>query len=86
MAPHEALPEALVNPAHLVKLRHLAEKSLHTVVAKLFPSQKIIYNARKEAGIVSYLTDKKRYLELDVWIPDINLGFEYQVCSVRGIQ
>lgn len=24
----------------------------------------------------------KRYRELDVWIPELKLGFEYQVCTI----
>lgn len=34
-------------------------------------------NARKEANIISPNT--RYYLELDFWIPDLKLAFEYQV-------
>lgn len=37
----------------------------------------IISNARKEAGIVNPETGQ--YLELDVYLPTLNLGLEYQV-------
>ena len=53
--------------------------------------KKIFFNARKEAGLITknenggpnYETKKnrkvKKYFELDVWIPELNIGFEYQV-------
>jgi len=41
----------------------------------------MIVNARKEAGIINPETG--RYLELDVYLPALKLGFEYQVCPSR---
>lgn len=40
---------------------------------------KIVFNVKKEANLVKYTNGKKTYFELDVWIPDLNIGFEYQV-------
>ena len=37
----------------------------------------MLFNARKEAGILNPGTG--RFLELDVYLPSLNLGFEYQV-------
>lgn len=37
----------------------------------------IISNARKQLSIRNPETDN--FLELDIWIPDLNLGFEFQV-------
>ena len=59
----------------------LHETILRSVVRKLFPKVKMYFNARKSAGLklngeVTY------YLELDVWIPELKLGFEYQVFGV----
>ena len=41
----------------------------------------IIVNARKEVGIVSPETGL--FLEIDVWIPLLRVGFEYQVWEER---
>jgi len=37
----------------------------------------VITNARKEGGLMNPVTD--HYLELDVFLPELNLAFEYQV-------
>lgn len=42
----------------------------------------IITNARKEANIVSPHT--RYFLELDFWLPDLHLAFEYQVKKGRA--
>lgn len=42
----------------------------------------ILYNTRKESGIITKISDEGKftnYKELDIWIPQLNLGFEYQV-------
>ena len=40
----------------------------------------IIHNARKKANLPNNThSGKTIYLELDVWIPQLNIGFEYQV-------
>lgn len=39
----------------------------------------IIYNAKKEANMVKYTNGQRKYHELDVWIPELDLGLEYQV-------
>lgn len=43
----------------------------------LYPELEIVTNARKEALIRSPVSDK--LLELDVWIPKLNIAFEFQV-------
>ena len=60
----------------------LGEKKLRHVIEALFPTHKngIIFNAKKEAGVMKN-SNKKIYYELDVWIPTLNIGFEYQVCT-----
>jgi len=41
----------------------------------------VLYNARKTTGLETKgEKGKKSFLELDVWIPSLKLGFELQVC------
>eukprot|EP00026_Physarum_polycephalum_P001040 Phypoly_transcript_01041.p1 GENE.Phypoly_transcript_01041~~Phypoly_transcript_01041.p1 ORF type:complete len:1163 (+),score=140.56 Phypoly_transcript_01041:229-3717(+) len=54
----------------------LHQGDLQAIVRKLFPGANIITNARKEANFVD--PDTGHYFELDVWIPDFNLSFEFQ--------
>ena len=43
-------------------------------------ANEIIYNARKLANLHANRNGKKSYYEIDIWIPALKLGFEYQVC------
>eukprot|EP00026_Physarum_polycephalum_P000419 Phypoly_transcript_00420.p1 GENE.Phypoly_transcript_00420~~Phypoly_transcript_00420.p1 ORF type:complete len:1013 (+),score=147.72 Phypoly_transcript_00420:21-3059(+) len=52
------------------------QEYLGSVVQSLFPGKHIISNSRKGVRIPS--PDSGFYLELDLWIPDLNLAFEYQ--------
>eukprot|EP00026_Physarum_polycephalum_P001892 Phypoly_transcript_01895.p1 GENE.Phypoly_transcript_01895~~Phypoly_transcript_01895.p1 ORF type:complete len:897 (+),score=113.58 Phypoly_transcript_01895:334-3024(+) len=52
------------------------QKNLEEVLHVLFPKEKIVTNVRKEALIRSPETEK--LLELDVWLPNLNVAFEFQ--------
>lgn len=39
----------------------------------------IVVNSRKTSTIKN--PESRLYLELDIWIPDLKLGFEFQVTS-----
>jgi hypothetical protein len=41
-------------------------------------------NSRKESRIVNSKTG--RFFEVDVWLPNLQLGFEFQVCHAPPIQ
>jgi hypothetical protein len=58
------------------KYSNFGENNILKIVKMWFANYKIYHHARKVAGIV---TSKTKYLELDVWVPDLRLGFEYQV-------
>eukprot|EP00026_Physarum_polycephalum_P003023 Phypoly_transcript_03032.p1 GENE.Phypoly_transcript_03032~~Phypoly_transcript_03032.p1 ORF type:complete len:830 (+),score=97.20 Phypoly_transcript_03032:47-2536(+) len=45
------------------------------VVQDLFDGKNILHNIRKEAGIKS---QAEEFYEIDIWIPEVNLYFEYQ--------
>jgi hypothetical protein len=49
----------------------------YMLIQDLFPQWKMQFNARKPLEAVYDTTGK--YLEVDVWIPDLKVGFEYQV-------
>ncbi len=57
--------------------RKREEKYLRQVVVSLFPSTKITFNSRRDTNIKSPFTGN--LLEIDIWIPELRLGFEYQV-------
>ena len=42
----------------------------------------IKYNVKRDAGLLKTELNgrRKSYHELDIFIPDLKLGFEYQVC------
>lgn len=64
--------------ANVVKI---GENKLKKIVNSLFnppnSSEKIeiLYNSKKNSN----LTSVRKKLELDIWIPSLNIGFEYQV-------
>jgi hypothetical protein len=68
---------------HLVKAFKKDEKSFQAIISDLFPSHNIIHNAKKAAHLMDSATG--RYLEIDVYIPELNLGFEYQVSVIFQI-
>jgi hypothetical protein len=52
------------------------QNHLGSVIRKLFPTCNVLTNARKLGQVQSPLTSG--YLELDFWIPELKLAFEYQ--------
>eukprot|EP00026_Physarum_polycephalum_P001152 Phypoly_transcript_01153.p1 GENE.Phypoly_transcript_01153~~Phypoly_transcript_01153.p1 ORF type:complete len:800 (+),score=123.64 Phypoly_transcript_01153:87-2486(+) len=62
-------------PSHL-SFKKPRQVRLETALHDIFPAQNIVTNARKEANIISPHT--RHFLELDFWLPDLNLAFEYQ--------
>ena len=62
--------------------RWLNEHALQAAVKYLFPGHKMQFGARKLAGLekpAANNPERTAYWELDVWIPSLNLGFEFQV-------
>jgi hypothetical protein len=55
------------------------EKILRVLVSTIFPDKKLLFNAKKSVDLISPLTG--HHLEIDIWIPELKLGFEYQVFS-----
>lgn len=49
---------------------------LEAIVHKLFPGENVLKNSRKEASIKNPATGL--YLELDLWLPERNICFEFQ--------
>jgi hypothetical protein len=50
-------------------------------VKHLFPEHQIKFNVRREAGMARPATNNPNitaYWELDVWVPSLNIGFEFQ--------
>eukprot|EP00026_Physarum_polycephalum_P004824 Phypoly_transcript_04848.p1 GENE.Phypoly_transcript_04848~~Phypoly_transcript_04848.p1 ORF type:complete len:647 (-),score=68.04 Phypoly_transcript_04848:128-2068(-) len=52
------------------------QSNLESSLKVLFPNHKVVKNARKVAHIES--SNISYYLELDFWIPDLKLAFEFQ--------
>jgi len=65
--------EQAVSSLFPVGLLHLMRPLSHSFIKE----QEILVNARKEPGIVNPATGD--YLELDIWLPTLNLAFEFQV-------
>ena len=66
--------EKFANKHHKRGLR--AQMFCERVVRSIFPNSKIETNVRAAHGIMG---DKGHPLEIDVYLPEISLGFEYQV-------
>jgi hypothetical protein len=65
-------------------VKKVGENVLQKTVKKLFGvfGCEVICNARKIADMKQQ-SKWKTYYELDVWIPSLNIGFEYQVKHTR---
>jgi len=50
---------------------------LTSVLNKLFPGESILSNVRKEGNVINPSTG--RFLEIDLWLPDRLISFEFQV-------
>jgi len=44
----------------------------------------MIVNARREVGLIN--PESMQYLEIDIYLPSLQLGFEYQVGSTRSMK
>eukprot|EP00026_Physarum_polycephalum_P003033 Phypoly_transcript_03042.p1 GENE.Phypoly_transcript_03042~~Phypoly_transcript_03042.p1 ORF type:complete len:819 (-),score=106.58 Phypoly_transcript_03042:30-2486(-) len=54
----------------------LKQSHLEIVLKAVFPENKIISNARKQSNVIN--PQNKNAFELDVWLPEIKLAFEFQ--------
>jgi hypothetical protein len=61
-----------------VKLGQSQQKLLYKIICGLFMPHEVVYNARKETGLVKYQERRVSYHEVDIWIPTLKLGFEMQ--------
>ena len=60
------------------------QRRFQKIIEDLFDPNmvKITYNSKRMSDLVSITsTNRKAYRELDVWIPELKLGIEYQVCE-----
>eukprot|EP00026_Physarum_polycephalum_P002670 Phypoly_transcript_02678.p1 GENE.Phypoly_transcript_02678~~Phypoly_transcript_02678.p1 ORF type:complete len:822 (+),score=110.18 Phypoly_transcript_02678:190-2655(+) len=57
-------------------IQQVHQGHLEKLVRDIFPNENIKCNVRKEASIVN--PETSRFVELDVWIPDLSIGFEFQ--------
>jgi hypothetical protein len=72
-------PQALTASTLSGPIQRQQKNFQKTVEDLLSPSSQAMYiNARKESGMVKYTNGVKTYHELDIWIPGLNLGYEYQ--------
>jgi hypothetical protein len=81
MSSHSSLSATLRNTyrQHYTGTGSRIEKVLQAAVADLFSSQKVLVNVKKEGGLMQIsTTGKKCYLEIDVFVPNLKLAFEYQ--------
>ena len=83
---HQIFPTESIHcrstPSLSLAILFLLSQALFTFLIILFVIdiyQYIISNARDEAQIKNKLSD--HYFEVDLWIPSMNLGFEFQVFS-----
>eukprot|EP00026_Physarum_polycephalum_P002684 Phypoly_transcript_02692.p1 GENE.Phypoly_transcript_02692~~Phypoly_transcript_02692.p1 ORF type:complete len:862 (+),score=102.64 Phypoly_transcript_02692:87-2672(+) len=72
----EAYPEHTWDEKKLQIKRQLGQKRLESAVHKLFPDTRRVINARKIPDITDPVTRQK--LEIDVYVPEFKLAFEYQ--------
>jgi hypothetical protein len=57
--------------------RFSQQRYLERTVSSLFPEEEMLVNARKQTQLQNDVTGS--WLELDVWLPQLNLAFKYQV-------
>ncbi len=51
------------------------------MVRAIFSSEKVFSNVRKELQIINPETGIP--LEIDIWIPSLKIGFEFQVSKIK---
>jgi len=76
----EKYPEHKWEKVHLLRGRFAQQKRLERAVVSLFEGREILTGVKKEAELIH--PETKNYLELDIWIPSLNLAFEFQVLRI----